>query len=85
MLQPVFVIENMTQYVQNFNLLIPHDHTCWCSLKIQSRSLKLYFGTGRNSPYNFPFVSLVLLKPKQIRIKNRKQKKEKELPTEMLM
>ena len=58
MLLPVFVIASMTKYVENFNLQIPLDHICQCSLKIQSRSLKLYFRTSRSSPYNFPFVSL---------------------------
>ena len=42
-----------------------HDRICRRSLKIQSRSLKLYFRTSRSSPYNFPFESL-------------KEKKEKE-------
>ena len=55
----------MTQYVQNFNLQIPHDHTCRGSLKIQSRSSRLYFKTGRSCLYNFPLASLVS-KPKQI-------------------
>ena len=47
----------MTQYAENFSLQIPHDHICRRSLKIQSRSLKLYFGTGRTFPYNFSCVS----------------------------
>ena len=62
-LEPVFVIFSMTQYVENFNLQIPHDHTCRRSLKIQSRSLNLYFRTGRSSPCNFYFVGLVSSKP----------------------
>ena len=75
----------MTQYVENFNLQIPHDHICWRSLKIKSRSLKLYFRVSRSSPYNVHFVSLVSSKAKQMCIKNGKQKKEKELAAEMLM
>ena len=60
-------------YVKNFNLQIPHDHTCRCSLKIQFRSLKLHFRSSRSSPDNFPFVNLVLSKPKQICMKNCKE------------
>ena len=45
--------------VENLNLQIPHYHICRDSLKIQSRSLRLYFRNGRSSPYNFPFASLV--------------------------
>ena len=59
----------MTQYAEKFNLQIAHDDICWNSLKIQFLSLKFYFRTGRSSPYNFPFVSLVSSKPKQICIK----------------
>ena len=66
----------MTQYVENFNLQIPHDHICRGSLKIQSRSLRLYFRTGRSSPYNFPFPSLVS-KPKQICIRKSRIKEGK--------
>ena len=72
MLQLVFVIVSMTQYVQNFNLQI--DHICWRSLTTKSRSLKLYF---RSFPYSFPFVSLISLKPKQIRIKKTVNKRRK--------
>ena len=64
-LQPVFAIVSMTQYVENFNLQIPRNHIFQRSLKIQFRSLKLYFRIGRSSWYNFPFVSLVCSKPKQ--------------------
>ena len=71
-LQPVFVTVCMAQYVANFNLQILYDLICRRSLKIQSRSLKLHFKTGRNSPFKFPFVSLTSWKPKQICIKNRK-------------
>ena len=60
----------MTQHVENFNLQTPRDHIFWRSLKIQSRSLKLCIRAGRSSPYDFPFVSLVSSKPKQICIKN---------------
>ena len=77
MLQPVFIIVSMTIYVENFNLQIAHDHICRHSLKIQSHSLKLYFRTDRSSPYNFPFLSLVSSKSKQIGIKNRKYKEKK--------
>ena len=59
MLYRVFVIVSMNQYVESFNLLIPHDHICRYSLKIQSHVLKLYFRTGPSSPFSFPFVSLV--------------------------
>ena len=69
MLYPVFVVVSMAQHVENFDMEISHDHICQRSLKIQFRSLKLHFRTGRSSPYNFPFVSLVLSKPKQICIK----------------
>ena len=66
MLQPVFMIVIMTQYLENVNLQIPHDHICQRCLKIQSRYLKLYFRTGRSSPYNFLFLSLVLSNSNQI-------------------
>ena len=59
----------MTQYVENFNLQIRHDHICWRNQKIQSRSLMLYFRAGQSSPYNFPYVSLVSPKLKQIPMK----------------
>ena len=39
MLKAVFVIVSMTQYVENFNLKIPHGHVCRRCLKIQFRSL----------------------------------------------
>ena len=65
----VFIIVSVTQYEGNVNLQISFDHICRRSLKMQSRSLKLYFRTGRNSKYNFPFVSLVSSKPKQICLK----------------
>ena len=55
----------MTQYKENFNVQISHDGICRGSLKIQFRLLRLYFRTGRSSPDNFPFASLVS-KPKQI-------------------
>ena len=51
------VIVSMTQYVENFNLHIPHDCICQRSLKIHSLSLKLYFRTGQSTPYSFPLVS----------------------------
>ena len=85
MMQLVFIIDSMTQYVENFNLQIPYDHICLHSLKIQSRSLKLYFRTDRSSPNSFPFLRLVLSKSKQICIKNCKDSKEKELAIEMLI
>ena len=66
MLQPVFVIVNMAQYVENFNLQIPHDHICRWNLEIQSLVLKLDFRTGGSSPYNLLFVRLVSSKSKQI-------------------
>ena len=59
----------MTQYVDNSNLQIQHDNICWRRLKIESRSLMLYFRTGRSSPYNFPYVSLVSSELKQISMK----------------
>ena len=59
MLRPIFFIVSITQYVENFNLQIPHYHIFRGSLKIQSRSLRLYFRKGRSSPYNFSFASLV--------------------------
>ena len=59
-----------THNEENFNLRILYDHICWCSLKIQSQSLKFNFRTGRSSPYNFHFVSLVLSKPEEICIKD---------------
>ena len=68
-LQPVFAIASVTHYVEIFNWQIPHDHICRRSLKIQSCSWKLYFRTGRSSPYNFPCVSLVSSKPKQRSLK----------------
>ena len=68
-LYPVFVIVSMTQYVKNFNLQIPHDRICRHSLDVLSSSLKLYFRTGRSSPYNQLFVGLVSSKPKQISTK----------------
>ena len=49
------------------------DHICRRNLKIQSHSLKLYFRTGQSSPYNFPCVSLVTSKAKQVRIKEAKR------------
>ena len=65
------------QYVENFNLQIPHYHICQESLKIQSRSLRLYFRNGRSSPYNFPFSSLLsktkIDMHKEIANKGRKQ------------
>ena len=72
----------MTQYLENVNLQIPHDHICQRCLKIQSRSLKLYFRTGRSSPYNFPFVTLVLSKPNMLK---RQVKSSKSLPAEFLL
>ena len=66
----------MIQYVENFNLLIPHDDICLGNLKIQSRSLRLYFRTGRSSPYNFPFAGLVS-NPKKICIKKSQIKEGK--------
>ena len=69
MLQPVFVIVSMTQYLEDFNLQIPYDHICRRSIKIQSHFFKLYFRTSRSSPYNFPFAILVSSKPKQISMK----------------
>ena len=62
----VFAVVSITQYEEDFNLQIPHGHICRRSLKIQSRSLKLYFETGCSPPYNFPFVSLFSSKPKRI-------------------
>ena len=56
-------------YVENFNLQIPHHHFCWRSLKIQCRSLKVFYRNDRSSPYNFIYVNLVSAKPKQIHIK----------------
>ena len=79
------VIVSMTQYVDNFNLQIPYDHICRRNLKIQSRSLNLYFGTGRTFPYNFSCVNLVSTKPKQITVKKLKTKERKKLATMMLM
>ena len=67
----------MTQYVDSFNLQIPNDHICRRSLKIQSRSLNLYFGTGRTFPSNFYCASLVSTKPKQITIKKIENKGKK--------
>ena len=66
----VIVIVSMTQYAEKFNLQIPREHFHQRSLKIQSPSLKLYVRTGRSSPYNFPFVSLVYSKSKQISTKD---------------
>ena len=77
MLWLVFAIVCLTQYVENFNLQIPHDHISWRSLKIQSRSLKLYFTTRQSFPYNSPFESLVSSKPKQIFTKIAKIKEGK--------
>ena len=51
-------------YVENFNLPIPHDHICRCSLEIQCCSLKLHFRTDRSL-----YISLVSSKPKQVCIK----------------
>ena len=65
----VFVIVSMTQYAENFNLQIPHDHICRRSLTIQFCSMKLYFTTSGCFPYNFAFVILVSSKPKQICMK----------------
>ena len=75
----------MTEYAENFNLQIPHNHIRRRSLKIHFPSLKLYFRSGQSSPYIFPFVSLVFSKPKQICIKKSQVKERKELRTEMLM
>ena len=62
----------MTQYRENFNLQIPYDHIYRCSLKIQSRSLKLYFKTAKVLRIIFVLLSL-------------EEKKEIELAIEMLM
>ena len=67
----------MTQCLENFNLQIAHDHISRRSLKIQSHSLKFYFRTGQSSWYNFPFVSSVSSKLKQIYIKKIVNKKRK--------
>ena len=67
----------MTQYKENFNVQISHDHICRGSLKIQFRSLGLYFRTGRSSPDNSSFASLVS-KPKQlciIKVVNKRRKR----------
>ena len=47
------------------------------SLKIQSRSLRLYFRNGQNSPFNFPFASLLLKAKTNIHyeIVNKRRKK----------
>ena len=56
-LYPAFANVSMAKYVENFNLQIPHDHTCRRSLEIQPRFLKLHFKTGRSYQYIFSFVS----------------------------
>ena len=75
----------MTQYVENFNLQILLDPICWRNLIFQSRLLMQYFRNGQNSPYNFPFVSLVSSELKQICIEKSFIKNGKKLTTEMLM
>ena len=72
----VFAVVSITQYDEDFNLQIPYGHIYPRSLKIQSRSLKLYFETGFSPPYYFetgfsppyyfPFVSVFSSKPKRI-------------------
>ena len=60
------------EYYDKFQSADSHDHIWRGSLKIQSRSLRLYYRTDRSSPYNFLFASLVS-KPKHICIKKSKK------------
>ena len=71
-LLPVFVVVNMTQYVENFN----HHDSTGPHLSVQSQNsvslFEVIFQSRLNFSINFPFVSL-------------EEKKEKELATEMLI